>query len=326
MPVHPQLVRIVRTRGTPCSVLPGDVDETAPSPLSYEIAGLRLRVHPERAALDQVRAAYEAFVVPSGGDAAIDVVSQVADSARQTFASTGPVQAGTPHWSTSLRDDGGVVFRLHTPPPDLRTWRLVVGLDHATRWQIITAERLPYVSPRGLRPHPLAFPTAELLLMEVLRRRGGALMHACGVVDGGVHGLLFCGRSGAGKTTTARLWQRVGATVLNDDRTIVRTDLPEITIFGTPWHGDLPQVANAGAPLRGIFILRHAERPSLHRLVPGRAVRELLSCCWPPIWAPGGGLDLLLPLFRGLAERVPIFELAFAPDETAVELVRAQIA
>lgn len=162
--------------------------------------------------------------------------------------------------------------------------------------------------------------------MEVLRWRGGALMHACGVIDGSGQGLLFCGRSGAGKTTTARLWAAAGAKVLNDDRTVVRADLTRLSIFGTPWHGELGSVTNAAAPLRALFLLRKADRCALTPLRPGEVARRLLGCSWPPIWANKGGLDLLVPLFRRLAREVPAYELAFTPDRAAVELVREALA
>jgi serine kinase of HPr protein (carbohydrate metabolism regulator) len=45
-------------------------------------------------------------------------------------------------------------------------------------------------------------------------------MHACGLVDRG-DGYLFCGRSGAGKSTSAGLWQREPR-VLNDDRVLIQ--------------------------------------------------------------------------------------------------------
>src|SRR3972149_4672916 len=52
---------------------------------------------------------------------------------------------------------------------------------------------------------PLAYPFDELLLVNYLAGGRGLDIHACGVDLGG-HGVVFCGVSGAGKSTTSRLW------------------------------------------------------------------------------------------------------------------------
>ena len=70
---------------------------------------------------------------------------------------------------------------------------------------------------------PLSTPLDELLYGALLARGRGAEIHGCGLIDAHGNGLLFAGRSGAGKTTMARLWQDVpGTTILSDDRIILR--------------------------------------------------------------------------------------------------------
>ncbi len=80
----------------------------------------------------------------------------------------------------------------------------------------------PYF-PNGQTVYPLEYPLDELLILHLLAKGHGVEMHACGVVDPAGQGYLFAGQSGAGKTTIARLWQKVGGmTVLSDDRIILR--------------------------------------------------------------------------------------------------------
>src|SRR5207237_1422736 len=50
-------------------------------------------------------------------------------------------------------------------------------------------------------------------------------LHGCGIVGPGGASNLFVGHSGAGKSTTTRLWTALGGVeVLSDDRIIVRRD------------------------------------------------------------------------------------------------------
>ena len=53
---------------------------------------------------------------------------------------------------------------------------------------------------------PLSYPLGELLMTNLLGTGYGVMLHSSGVVDAG-HGMVFAGVSGAGKTTTAHLWE-----------------------------------------------------------------------------------------------------------------------
>ena len=84
--------------------------------------------------------------------------------------------------------------------------------------------------PEGRSKVPLGYPLMPLLWTILLGRLGeadgGLLCHACGVVTPAGDGLLFAGFSGAGKSTTSRLWRAAcpGAAILSDDRVILRRD------------------------------------------------------------------------------------------------------
>lgn len=74
---------------------------------------------------------------------------------------------------------------------------------------------------QNLLPDPLGYPLNQILMIILLSLRKGVLLHACGIDDGG-YGYLFAGNSTHGKSTMAKLWSENHATVLNDDRIIVR--------------------------------------------------------------------------------------------------------
>jgi len=72
---------------------------------------------------------------------------------------------------------------------------------------------------------PLDYPLDELLIMHRLTQERAIELHSCGIVGPDGTGNLFVGHSGAGKSTTTRLWTKRGnVKVLSDDRIIVRRD------------------------------------------------------------------------------------------------------
>lgn len=178
----------------------------------------------------------------------------------------------------------------------------------------------------GGGPRPFVIirhPLGELLYVNILaQRKAGALLHAC-AVDAGGRGLAFVGKSGAGKSTTARLWQQRGdATVLCDDRIIVRQMEGAFRAYGTPWHGDVPAVSPASAPLERLLFIRHGAENCLTPLRPAEAVSRLMGCVFTTWWDPEG-LAFTLSFLEELARAVPCYEFAFRPEPEALDAVLA---
>jgi hypothetical protein len=74
-------------------------------------------------------------------------------------------------------------------------------------------------------PDPWEYPLDELLIMHRLTQEKAIELHGCGIVRANGTGNLFVGHSGAGKSTTTRLWTALeDVEVLSDDRIIVRRD------------------------------------------------------------------------------------------------------
>lgn len=172
--------------------------------------------------------------------------------------------------------------------------------------------------------YPLAYPLDELLIMNLLARGRGAELHSCGVVDEDGRGYLFVGQSGAGKTTTARLWEKErGVKILSDDRIIVRQFDGKFWMYGTPWHGEA-ELANASkAPLTHIFFLQQSQHNGLMRQSRAESAARLFACGFPPFHDPPG-LEFTAGFFDELTKAVPCHELRFNNDEKAVEFVRQQ--
>jgi hypothetical protein len=84
---------------------------------------------------------------------------------------------------------------------------------------------------------PLEYPLDELLIMHRLTQEKAIELHGSGIVPADGMGNLFVGHSGAGKSTTTRLWTGCeGVEVLSDDRIIVRRD-QESSVVEMPCQG-----------------------------------------------------------------------------------------
>jgi hypothetical protein len=185
----------------------------------------------------------------------------------------------------------------------------------------ITRGTLYFPRRRGGPRYALDFPLDELLFQHHLARVGALEVHACAVVEGG-QALLFCGQSGAGKSTTARLWRRYRpeAHTLSDDRVVLRAQGGALVAHGTPWHGDGGFASPGHAPLRAVFFLRQARRPALLALHPAEATARLFTRTFPPMWDASAVRATLRTCARAAAQ-VPVFELRFPPDASAVATV-----
>jgi len=157
--------------------------------------------------------------------------------------------------------------------------------------------------------------------MNLLASNSGLLTHAAGVIAQG-NGYLFSGHGGAGKSTTARLWQeQAGVQVVNDDKVILRKQGGKFILYGTPWHGQGGIAIPACAPLKRIFILKQAPSNAVTALSPAQAASRILARSFVPLW-DNTKMASILNFLEELCQAVPCQELGFVPDPSAVDFVR----
>jgi hypothetical protein len=177
----------------------------------------------------------------------------------------------------------------------------------------------------GFEVSPLEYPLDELLIMHRLTQEKAIELHSCGIVRPDGTGNLFVGHSGAGKSTTTRLWTaREKVEVLSDDRIIVRHEPPEnsgsMRMYGTPWHGEAAYASPGSAPLARIFILEHGHGNVLTRLSPSQAVAELFARSFVPFHRHEY-VDSALEFLQELVGAVPCYHYSFEPDYRAVDTI-----
>lgn len=175
-------------------------------------------------------------------------------------------------------------------------------------------------SSQDIFSDPLEYPLNQILMIILLSRAKGTLLHACGVDDGN-SGYLFLGNSGHGKSTIAKIWFENKSTVLNDDRIIVREKDGVIWMYGTPWHGDFRELSLKGMPISKIFFLRKGKRNSAVRKEDSEAVSMLLARGFFPFWDKEG-MGNTVNLCHAVVSDIPCYELTFVPDSEIIEFVR----
>jgi hypothetical protein len=139
---------------------------------------------------------------------------------------------------------------------------------------------------------PLDYPLDELLIMHRLTREKAIELHGCGIVRRGGTGDLFVGHSGAGKSTTTRLWTEVeDVEILSDDRIIVRQDdvrrVSDAPVVDTPCGG-----AGGGEGL-GVLRLRDCSASGTnHSAQDDKAQKQT-----PPLCATEGRNDKKMRMY-----------------------------
>lgn len=237
------------------------------------------------------------------------------------------------------RNEAGLQFDFHSPPFGARPYKRLQVDPHFERASLRMNDAVFAYFP--IKAEPLEYPLDELLVMHRLTREDAIELHACGIVRANGVGILFVGHSGAGKSTTTRLWTDCEAVeVLSDDRIILRAanerltenksrsvrcsespgNRQEIRMYGTPWHGEAMYASPASARLGKIFILEHGQRNRLTELASSEAIAELFARSFVPFHRHEY-VDAALQFLQRVVAAVPCYRYAFEPNRAAVDAI-----
>jgi hypothetical protein len=251
-----------------------------------------------------------------------DVQLRVEWTARLTCLQGRPIFDSGSVWKLYEGDDA-FVFDFNAASLGTQPYkRLLVDRQFRTATLQMSAESF---AATGGTLAPLEYPLDELLIMHRLTQEKAIELHSCGIVRADGVGNLFVGHSGAGKSTTTRLWtEREDVEVLSDDRIIIRRDplaFRKIRMYGTPWHGEAMYASPNSAPLARILVLQHGHGNILTRLSPGQAVSELFARSFVPFHRHEY-VDSALEFLQEVAETVPVYLYEFEPDQRAADKIR----
>lgn len=165
---------------------------------------------------------------------------------------------------------------------------------------------------------PLKYPLGPLLMYHLTVHGESIMIHCSATSDHGV-GRLFTGVSGKGKSTMARLWFEAGASVLNDDRIIIRkTENGKYEMHNTPmFYEDRPRMA----PLFAAYVIHHAPQNEVRELQGAEAVSALAANCIQHGYDKGT-LMRHLQFLTEMVRTVSVHSLGFVPTPPVVDLIR----
>jgi hypothetical protein len=161
--------------------------------------------------------------------------------------------------------------------------------------------------------NPVNYPLDQLLLIYALSQMQGTIVHAAGASIN-ERCFIFAGKSGAGKSTIARLLSEgKHSEMLSDDRIVIRNIEGEFYAFGTPWPGDAEIAKNRKFPLRGMFFINHGSENRAVKLSQREAVERLLPVT-SVLWYDKALVEAALGFCEDMARGIPAYELYFRPD------------
>jgi hypothetical protein len=141
----------------------------------------------------------------------------------------------------------------------------------------------------------------------------GLLLHAS-CLEEGDQAYVFAGRSGAGKSTVARLSEP--RLVLSDEVTIIRVRKQDITVFNSPFRSEIKSTeAKAKRRLGGILILQPSHQVQRLSLRKPDGIFHVLNHLfyWPTDIRES---NKILLMCKTIAEQVPIAQLNFQENNT----------
>lgn len=160
-----------------------------------------------------------------------------------------------------------------------------------------------------------SFVGIEDLLLEHSR-----LVLHCSYIGYKEKAVLFCGRSGIGKSTQAALWEKYcGAVTVNGDRAAVYRENGRFYAASLPVCGSSGKCLNETRELAAVVMLGQAKENRIERLSPKDAVMELFRNC------PGGISAACADICTDVSLAVPVYSLDCVPDRSAVDTLKEVI-
>ena len=160
------------------------------------------------------------------------------------------------------------------------------------------------------------FASDSMYLGQVFAERSAILMHSAAVTLNG-QGLMFIGRSEAGKTTTTRMVKSArdnhgaSASILCDETNILRRWEKGWRVHGTWGHGEEEEVSGKSGPLLGIFMLKQDKVNTIKPISDSKLIlNAILSTVFRPLMTVSWWKKAI-QIIRQLVEEVQFYEYSF---------------
>lgn len=256
---------------------------------------------------------YDAFQIPSSLPIAetwnLDRGEGTLENALKQLASEQPSFETYTSWSSYHLKNGNLIFVQHDTVPDSRVANAMMQLN-------------PNEKKIDLWGYRFAYPLDELFFMHCFAEQQSISLHSASYQ---IHKnmFVFCGVSGAGKTTISDLLHAsdLKGQVICDDRNILTLGQQDnaIHVSGTPWHGSGRYYSPNGGPLKSLVFLdpSHDSQAKLTPLSPGEALDWMMRGLFFPI-SHKNDMELTMDSVIGILEQAPLYLLNYNKQKTNI--------
>ena len=127
----------------------------------------------------------------------------------------------------------------------------------------------------------------NLVHMERLLLRVGALVLHCSYLMYENRAILFSAPCGTGKTTQAKLWEKLyPATIINGDKAIIQKKGNTWFACGYPFHGSADECRNEDYPIEAVVVVRQNPRDYIETMRTLKKVQYIYSETTVAAWDP----------------------------------------
>lgn len=136
---------------------------------------------------------------------------------------------------------------------------------------------------------------------------------------------LYSASSGTGKTTHAKLWEKLYAVpVLNGDLNLLGMEKDEVFVYGIPWCGTSGVYTTKKYPLGGIILLKRGTENRVCKLPQDERQLYTAQRMISPAWTEKQVDDSLL-FAEKLSDRIPIRQLYCTQEPSAAAVMKEYI-
>ena len=161
-------------------------------------------------------------------------------------------------------------------------------------------------------------------LTEALLPYGIFFLHSA-IVEKDGKGYIFTGKSGAGKSTHAGLWEKYipGATIINGDKPFIKKEDDRFFAYGNPWAGKEGKHADKKAKISAVCFIKQGTENIISELNSAFIISKIFDQVSYP--KTRENTDLLLKLLDSFISTLPFYELECDISEDAVKVAHEKM-
>ena len=234
----------------------------------------------------------------------------------------GELLGETSSWKVYKNGDGRELVWPHYEHDDCM-WRVIIDQERLTATVYVGDDRIEEKDGVRVIKDIVNYPLDELLYMYASTGRDGVLVHSAGCTVYDDIGLIFCGKSQAGKSTISKqLMADNDFSLLSDDRVIIHKKDDYYFLTGTPWPGEAGISANRTVPMRALFFLHQSPENRIEPINAVNAFKQILPVVTIP-WHERELLPDALAFCESATSAVPAFNIYFSREDGVAELIKA---